>query len=327
MTAGEPLAAYDVVLLDLDGVVYLGDRVVPGAAEAVAEFGRRGHRVGFVTNNASRAAPAVAELLRRLGVPAAPEQVVTAAQAAARLLADRLPPGARVLAAGSPALAGELSAVGLHVVPRAEDGPVAVVNGFSAELTYAELAEAALAIRAGALWVATNLDATLPTPRGEVPGNGSISALLATATGRTPISAGKPAPTLLTEAVRRSQARRALFVGDRLDTDVVGARAAGLASALVFTGVSRPADLLRATPEQRPTYLCADLGGLLRAEPRLHQQPGRACCGGWVARRAGQEVQLTGSGDPVDAVRCAAALAWAVLDQTGRPAQLSGLPA
>jgi glycerol 3-phosphatase-2 len=265
----EPLCrAYDVALLDLDGVVYRGDAPVPGAAAAVAGVRAAGMRVAFVTNNASRTPEAVVARLAAVGVPASVDEVVTAAQATATLLATLVPAGARVLVTGGEGLRTAVAGAGFAVVSRATDAPAAVVQGYAEELAYADLAEAALAVRAGAVWVASNLDATIPTARGELPGNGALVALVATATGRRPdASAGKPERALHDEAVRRTGARRPLVVGDRLDTDVEGANRTGCDSLLVLTGVTDAAALLAAPPQQRPTYVAADLGALLVPYP------------------------------------------------------------
>ena len=256
--------AYDVALLDLDGVVYRGDEPVPGAADAIAAARAAGMRMAFVTNNASRTPAAVVARLAEAGVPAGEDEVATAAQATATLLRTLVPPGSRVLVTGGEGLRVAIAGAGFAVVARAGDEPAAVAQGYDPSLTYADLAEAALAVRAGAVWVASNLDATIPTARGELPGNGSLVALVATATGRRPdAAAGKPERALHDEAVRRSGARRPLVVGDRLDTDVEGARRAGCDSLLVLTGVTTRAMLEDAPAHQRPTYVGDDLRALL----------------------------------------------------------------
>ncbi len=219
----QPLATrYDVALLDLDGVVYIGPQPVVGAAEALAKARAEGMRLAFVTNNASRDPDTVAAHLSELGVPAAPEEVVTSAQAAASVVRDRLGAGATVLVTGSPALREIVAAAGLRPVSSADDRPDAVVQGFWAQLCYTDLAEAAVAVRGGSLWVATNVDATLPSPRGLLPGNGSLVGVVATASGQKPIVAGKPELPLHAEGVRRLHAKHPLVVGDRLDTDIEG---------------------------------------------------------------------------------------------------------
>lgn len=259
-SAGASLRAlYDVLLLDLDGTVYRGTEAVAGAHEALAT---NAERVFYVTNNASRRPGDVAKHLRELGFAADESTVVTSSQSAARLLAERLPVGASVLVVGTDALVDEVAGVGLTPVRSADAGPSAVVQGHSPETDWGILAEATLALRNGALWVATNVDSTLPTERGLVLGNGSLVAALRSATGREPLVAGKPAAPLLEDAVVRSGATRPLVIGDRLDTDIAGAHAVGADSMLVLTGVSTVAALLRAPSEQRPTYVAESLAAL-----------------------------------------------------------------
>jgi glycerol 3-phosphatase-2 len=305
--------AYDVALLDLDGVIYIGSKAVPGAAEALAKAGQAGMRAAFVTNNASRSPSRIAAQLTGLGVPATAADVVTSAQAAARLLAERLPAGAPVLVAGGTGLRIALRERNLRPVSTAADHPQAVVQGFSPDLSYALLAQAGLAIRAGAWYVATNADKTLPGPHGLQPGNGSIIALLVAATGVQPVVAGKPEPPLHAESVERTGAPRPLVVGDRLDTDIEGGVRGGADSLLVLTGVSTPADAILAPAGQRPTYLARDLDGLLAPHPEVTQAAdGGWSCGGWTARLAddGGKLALSGSGDPVDALRALCQEAW-----------------
>ena len=314
--SGEPLdAAYDVALLDLDGVVYIGGAAIPGAAEALSKAGAAGMRLAYVTNNASRTPAAVAALLSSLGVPAAAQDVVTSAQAAARLLAERLPAGSPVLVIGGTGLRMALRERGLRPVSTAADKPRAVVQGFAPDVSYSTLAEGGLAVRAGALFVASNADLTIPGRHGIAPGNGSLIQVIATATGVQPLVAGKPEPPLHRESVLRTGATHPLVVGDRLDTDIEGAHRAGTDSLLVLTGVTRPADVVLAPPSQRPTYLAEDLAGLLEPHPAPEQstaeEPGGYSCGGWTARRDGDRLELTGQGERVDGLRALCAAAWA----------------
>ncbi|HET8662044.1 MAG TPA: HAD-IIA family hydrolase [Micromonosporaceae bacterium] len=309
--------AYDLVILDLDGVVYLGDRPVSGAVDAVAALRRGGRSVVFATNNASRRAAEVAALLTGMGVAAEPREVLTSARATAETVARRHPGGTRVLVVGADALRAEVREAGLAPVARADEEPRLVVQGYGAQVGWADLAEACVAVRAGAEWVATNADATLPSPRGPLPGNGALVAALRTALGRDPdLVVGKPAPGLFTAAAREAGAARPLVVGDRLDTDIAGARRAGMDSLLVLTGVSGPADLLAAAAGYRPTFLATDLSGLFMVEddsrvPALPPGADTVEVAGWLARRVGRAVELGGAGRPVDALRAACALAWA----------------
>ena len=250
---------YDCLLLDLDGTVFRGHELTEGAAESLDKV--RGRKL-FVTNNASRSADEVATHLRDIGLKATADDVVTSAQSAAHLLAAQLAPDSRVLIVGTDSLADEIAAVGLRPVRLFEDKPHAVVQGHSPETGWINLAEAALAIRAGALWVAANVDATLPTERGLLPGNGSMVAALKAATDAEPQVAGKPSPTLMTDALARGDFRTPLVVGDRLNTDIAGANAAGLPSLMVLSGVNSARDAVHAVPEQRATYIGYDLRSL-----------------------------------------------------------------
>ena len=258
------ISGYDTALFDLDGVIYLGDAPVPGAAETIVALHERGIKVGFVTNNAARSPQTVAEHLVALGIPAGPEDIVTSAQAVARLMADQLPAGAAVLVTGSPALADEVRAVGLVVVAGSGDRPTAVVVGFWPELTWAEINDACFAVQAGAAWYGCNPDLTRPSLQGEAIGLGTmLTAMKVTMPGQEPILAGKPCRPLLDETLRRLGGTRPIFVGDRLDTDVEGAHVVGIDSLFVLSGSHTEADLIAAGPLQRPTYVAADISGLL----------------------------------------------------------------
>jgi HAD superfamily hydrolase (TIGR01450 family) len=254
--------AHDALLVDLDGVVRLGTQPVAGAAEALYAARAAGLHITFVTNNAAKTPQQVATALRDLGVQADDDDVLTSSTAAAALLAERLPHGSKVLVVGGDGLREPLRDHGLVPVASAEDGPAAVVQGWSPDLTWALLAEGAVAIRRGCPWVATNSDATLPSPRGPLPGNGAMVSAIAIAAGAQPEVVGKPGRALFDAAVRRTGAQHALVIGDRLDTDIAGANAADLNSLLVLTGVSGPDDLLAAPPECRPTYVGKDLSAL-----------------------------------------------------------------
>ncbi|HWB35452.1 MAG TPA: HAD-IIA family hydrolase [Rugosimonospora sp.] len=319
MTAVVPgplVDGYDLLIFDLDGVVVLGSEAVPYAVEAVNRLYAEGRRVAYATNNASRSPVQVAALLGGLGIGAVPDEVITSPQAAAELLAGRLPAGAKVLVVGSGALADEVAAAGLEPVWHADDGPVAVVQGYDAGVGWAQLAEGCVAVRAGALWVATNADRTLPSPRGPLPGNGALVAALATALDRQPDEiVGKPAPGLFAQAARRVGAGTPLVVGDRLDTDIEGAVRAGMPSLLVLTGVATPADLLAAPPSQRPSHVAADLRGLFTAGGTAALLPGDSGAGraegnGWRVRRHEHGIELSGDGTPVDALAVLCAVAW-----------------
>ena len=310
--SAEPLdTAYDVALLDLDGTVYLSSAAIPGAAEALRKAAAAGMRLAYVTNNAFRTPAAIAALLTSFGIPAAAQDVVTSAQAAARMLAERLPAGAPVLVIGGSGLRMAVRERGLRPVSTAADRPQAVVEGYSPDVSYSILAEGGLAVAAGALFVASNGDLTLPSRRGRQPGNGSLIQVITTATGVRPLVAGKPEPPLHHESVLRTGAERPLAVGDRLDTDIEGARRVGADSLLVLTGVTGPAEVILAPPAQRPTYLAEDLAGLLEPHPDVTSRGGTFRCNGWTARLDGDRLKLTGGGERIDGLRALCAAAWA----------------
>ncbi|MYV97501.1 HAD-IIA family hydrolase [Streptomyces sp. SID3343] len=308
--------AYDVALLDLDGVVYTGARAVPYAVDVLTEARRRGMALAYVTNNAARTPEAVAEHLVELGVPAKPEDVVTSAQAAARVVAERVPEGASVLVVGGEGLEVALRERGLRPVRSADDEPAAVVQGYAADVDWRQLAEASYAVMRGVPWVASNADLTIPTERGIAPGNGALVGVVRAATGTEPVVAGKPELPLHRETILRTGAKRPLVVGDRLDTDIEGACNGGVDSLLVLTGVTTPDAALAAAPGQRPTFVAEDLRALL-AEPVTARREGDAwVCGGWTVRVADGALTVEGSGERIDGLRAACAAAWSV-DSTG----------
>lgn len=304
------LSHYDALLLDLDGTVHRGDTAVPGVGDVVATAREREIAVRFVTNNAARSPDAVAAGLRGFGVDAAAGDVNTSAQAAAAVLADRLPGGATVLVVGTEALACEIRDAGLTPVETAYEAVAAVVQGFSEDTGWRGLAEACVAIRRGALWVACNADPTLPTERGPLPGNGSLVAALSTATGVEPLVAGKPDVPLLREAAAAAGGRHRLVVGDRLGTDIAGATRVGFDALLVLSGVTDAAALLAAIPEQRPRYLGADVHALLDEAGRsaIAEMPG------WKANADGDTLEVDGDGDTLDLLRTLCARWWAERD-------------
>ncbi|MBF4163824.1 HAD-IIA family hydrolase [Nocardioides sp. CBS4Y-1] len=311
-------------MLDLDGVVYVGGEAVPGAAEAIESARSSGTHVAFVTNNASRPPATVADHLSDLGVAAVADDVVTSAQAAARVLVDRLGAGSRVAMLGAEGLRSALEAVGLEPVA-VDDEAGALVTGYGPDVLWRDVMRAAVRVREGLWWVASNTDMTIPTPYGVAPGHGVLVDTLRRFSEVEPTVAGKPAAPLLEETIRRVGGEHPLMVGDRLDTDIEGGRDLGLATLLVRTGVSGLADLVSAQPPLRPTYLSGDLGGLLVAHPEVEAGAGTARCGGWSASVVDGCLRVEGEGDDDDWWRAAVGAAWLHLDDTGRPADVTGL--
>jgi glycerol-1-phosphatase len=317
-----PLSTYyDAALLDLDGVVYLGGTPIPGASDALHDAAARGMKLAYVTNNASRTPHAIAAQLTAMGVPASASDIVTSAQAAAHLLSDKLPASAPVLVVGGAGLRQAVRERGLRPVTSAAAKPLAVVQGYAPGIDYGLLAEGVLALNAGAWYVLTNADPTLPTPRGAQPGNGSLAQVLIHATGQQPVVAGKPEPPLHAESVQRVGAKRPLVVGDRLDTDIEGAFRGGADSLLVLTGVTHPAELLLAGPAHQPSYVAADLAGLNTSHPEVVRANGGFSCGGWTAAAGPDESWLgvRGTGDWIDGLRALCGAAWAAGPPDGSP--------
>nr|WP_218844969.1 HAD-IIA family hydrolase [Microbacterium pseudoresistens] len=310
-----PLADVDVVLADLDGVVYAGAGAIPHAIDSLVEV-QRTRRLAYITNNASRTDAAVAAHLSELGLVAAPDDVVTSPQAAMRLLAGRLPAGARILVVGGEGLVVEVEKAGFVVTRSAEDAPQAVVQGFSPEVGWKDLAEAAFALKVpedegGIPWIATNNDWTIPQERGLAPGNGTLVSAVHTAVGRLATVAGKPETPIFEEAVARYGATRPLFIGDRLDTDILGACRAGIASALVVTGVDRPKHILAAPEGSRPTYILGDLRELHEPYPQAQVSGDAVTVRDATVRIDGPDVVIVRAGSrPIDLLRAGAAAIW-----------------
>jgi HAD superfamily hydrolase (TIGR01450 family) len=245
--ATTPLEGIDAVFADLDGVVYAGAGSIPFAVDSLNRT-KRDRPVGYITNNASRSDASVAQHLAELGLDVVPDDVVTSPQAAMRLLEERVEPGALVFVVGGEGIVTELEKRGFRVTRSADDSPAAVVQGFAPDVGGRELAEASFALNAhggpdseesGIPWIATNMDWTIPVARGIAPGNGTLVSEVHTAVGRFPVVAGKPETPIFEEAKRRFGAERPLVVGDRLDTDILGANRAGMASAVVLSGIDR----------------------------------------------------------------------------------------
>ncbi|MFF8847776.1 HAD hydrolase-like protein [Streptomyces sp. NPDC015127] len=303
--------AYDTALLDLDGVVYAGGAAIVHAVESLTTAGAGGMHLAYVTNNALRTPDAVAAHLTELGIPTAAGDVITSAQAVARLIAEQVPSGSPVLVVGGEGLRVALRERGLEPVESAEDGPVAVVQGYGGpELPWGRFAEACYAIARGVPWFASNTDLTIPSARGIAPGNGAAVEVVRIATGAEPQIAGKPLPPMHRETILRTGAERPLVVGDRLDTDIEGAFNGGVDSLLVLTGVTDAAQLLAAVPQHRPTYVDADLRGMLAPQPEVAEVDGEFRCGGWSAAVRGDEFVLDGEGTPLDGLRALCGAAW-----------------
>lgn len=284
---------YQLCLLDLDGVIYRGKDPVEHAADAVTQAAQEGMVITYTTNNPSRRPAVVAAQIAGFGLECRPEQVITSAIVAARMLAVKVERGSKVLVVGGEHLREEVHGQGFEVVGRASENPQAVIMGWFPQIGWEQLKEACFAIEAGARFFCTNRDLTLPREHGITPGIGTFVNAVSQATGKQPEAmAGKPESAMY-DVERDIYAQggqtlvpvsRSLPVGDRLDTDIEAANRGGYDSLLVLTGVSHAKDLLLAGPMLRPTYIATDLRGL--NEP--HREPamladGSFELGGWRA--------------------------------------------
>jgi phosphoglycolate/pyridoxal phosphate phosphatase family enzyme len=262
-----------ILIFDLDGVIYRGDTVVPGAIPTLHRLTTAGHRLFFLTNNSTRSRRDYAEKITAMGFPAEPEQVMTSAYATGLYLRHQGAEGKRVFLIGEHGLAEEMTLAGLIVVPLDSDERADyVVVGLDRFLTFAKLQRAFVEVRGGAAFVATNKDPTYPMEEGkEIPGGGSMVAALEYALGVTPVAIGKPEPYTLEEILRLAAGRpeEAVMIGDRLDTDIRVGRRVGLKTVLPLTGVTTPAVLESAAPEERPDFVIDSLEELPGIVARL----------------------------------------------------------
>ena len=322
-------ASYDLLMFDLDGVVYVDGHAVDHAAESIASARSLGVHIAFITNSPSRTPEQVAANLRELGISASPQDVVTSAQAAARLLVRDHGRGAPVAVLGADGLVEAVREAGLEPVEVGDERAVAIVSGYAPEMPWRVIMRGATLIRNGLPWVATNTDLTLPLDDGLAPGHGALVRLISDFADVTPQVAGKPQRPLLDETRLRVEGERPLMVGDRLDTDIVGAHEAGTDSLLVMTGVSSLSDLARAEPVERPTWIGHDLTALTRPGVEATESQDGFRAGPWNARAAGSELVVDGHGDsPEDRDAWWVAVsraAWHHLDRTGREVDTSGL--
>jgi HAD superfamily hydrolase (TIGR01450 family) len=310
-----PLEGVDLVLADLDGVVYQGHRPIDHAIASLTKASKRA-QLGFITNNASRTPASVAEQIVALGLPARPDDVVTSPQAAIRVLSRLSEPGSLVLVVGGEGLTSEVERAGFRVTRFADDSPDAVIQGFSPEVGWTDLAQASFALqrRPEIPWVATNTDWSIPVEGGVAPGNGALVSAVHLAVGRLATFAGKPEKEIFDVALERFGPQgEALMIGDRLDTDILGANRAGMRSALVLTGIDTPKTLLASDESMRPTYVFEDLRDLHQAYPNtirsedsdgVHTvEVGRA-----VVRRKGHVIRVARAGRKIDLIRAGAAI-------------------
>lgn len=272
MTAAQPqrsVADFSAYLLDLDGVVYRGNLLLPGARAFVEWADATGRAALFVSNNSFATVEEVTEKLARLGAPRPEGRVVTAGSATVAAVAERFP-GGRIYALATASVETMARAVGLQPVWReTTDGPSpdAVIVGLDRTLTYARLARGLRAVLDGAAFYAVNRDPRLPVEDGFEPGTGAIVAAVEAASGQAPTVIGKPEPGIVLQSLRRLGVapERALMIGDGLDLDIVAGHAAGLTTALTLSGLTNATQAAEASGVRRPDYVFADLAALLAA--------------------------------------------------------------
>lgn len=302
---------YDVLLADLDGVVYEGSAAIKGAPEAIQELQKQGLPIGYVTNNSSRKPETIASQLAGFGVHCEPENIIGSGKTGVDILKTLVPTGSKVLVVGGEGLRARVTEGGFELVSDSSAKPDAVIQGFAPDVSWRDLAEAAFSIQNGAKWVATNQDWTLPQEKGLAPGNGTLVSAVHTAVGQLPIVAGKPEPAIFHTAVEHFGAKRALFIGDRIDTDIIGANRAGIDSVLVLTGVSTRKEVIGIKPEGRPTYIIGSMSELLKPykAPKKTKR-GYSCDGAEVEMLENKVVVTFGDPKSLGALRAACAVIY-----------------
>ena len=308
-----PIDGLEVILSDLDGVIYQGPRPIDHAVDSLIATGVP---LAYLTNNASRTPQQVADQLAGFGLPATPDRVVTSPQAAVRVLAGMIEPGSLVLVVGGEGLTSELENAGYRITRQADDTPVAVVQGFAPDVGWRDLAQAAFALQRdeSVVWLATNTDWSIPVEGGVAPGNGALVSAVHLAVGRLATFAGKPETPMFELALERyAPSGKALMIGDRLDTDVLGANRAGIASGLVLTGIDTPKELFATDPTGAPTYVFEDLRQLLEPYPAIEKSVDGSglhtvSVGKAIITRKDHVVRVVRPGSRIDTVRAAAAI-------------------
>jgi len=302
---------YDVLLADLDGVVYEGTAAIKDAPEAIRALKQQGLPIGYVTNNSSRKPETIAEQLAGFGVVCEPDDIIGSGKTGVDILKTMVPAGSKVLVVGGEGLRSRVLEGGFELVVDSSEKPDAVIQGFAPDVSWRDLAEAAFSIQNGAKWVATNQDWTLPQEKGLAPGNGTLVSAVHTAVGQLPIVAGKPEPAIFLTAVEHFGAKKALFIGDRIDTDITGANRAGLDSVLVLTGVSTRKEVLGIKPEGRPTYIIGSMAELLKPykAPKKTKR-GFSCDGAEVELLDSKVIVTVGDPKSLGALRAACAVIY-----------------
>lgn len=322
-STNQPLSeAYKLAFLDLDGVVYRGKNPVDHAAENIHKAEDLGMLVEYTTNNSSRLQSVVADQLKGFGLDVEPWQVITSSVVAARMVAREVPEGAKVFVLGAQHLRDEVAGQGLQVVDKAEDQPVAAIQGWYPDMSWNEMAQIAYAVEHGATYFVTNRDLTIPRELGIAPGCGSMIMAVINATGVEPVaSAGKPESAMYDEARLLAAhdggepmaKHLCLAIGDRLDTDIEAGNRGGYDSLAVLTGVTNPDELMHAPAHLRPTFIAKDLRGLNEPAPVVERTQEGWMCRNAQARLVGDELQVNDISS-VDGLRAACCAMWEAAD-------------
>lgn len=302
---------YDTLLCDLDGVIYEGKDAIVDSVETINEFISKGIPVGYVTNNSSRKPETVAEQLGGFGIAADSESVISSAKTGVDILATLIPAGAKVLVVGGEGLRSRVTEAGFELVQNSDAKPAGVIQGFDPSVAWTDLAEASYSIANGAKWVATNQDWTIPREKGIAPGNGTLVSAVHTAVGQLPIVAGKPEPAIFRTALEHFGSKKAIFIGDRIDTDIRGANSAEIDSVLVMTGISTRKEVLGVKNEDRPVFIIETMAELLAEYDQPKKTKRGFACKGVEVELLGNKVLVT-HGDPksIGALRAACAVIY-----------------
>lgn len=269
------LTGYDALLADLDGVIYTENEPIPHATNTINKLKIP---IAYLTNNASRSPQQIATHLKNIGINQ-PKNIITSVQAAIKILQQHVKPNTKILTIGSEYLKQQITQANFTPINQHNEKPQAIIQGFDPNINWKDLAQIAYATQNNNIpWVATNSDLTIPQKNGLAPGNGSLIATITNTTHKTPLIAGKPKPTLFHIANQQLQTNNPLMVGDRLDTDILGANNANIHTALVLTGVNTAWDALTAPNKQQPTYLIENLQQLTQNYPKIVKKNNKHYC-------------------------------------------------
>jgi len=259
-----------LIILDLDGVVYRGKKVIPQAPKTIARLKQRGHRVYFLTNNSALTRRGFQQRLSHFGIDCRKEEIMSTAYATTCFLKRRGCKGTAFVI-GGPGLAREMERAGFRLARNNKRKIDFVIVGMDRHFRYHDLYTAQQAIMKGALFVASNADSTYPVEGGVLPGAGTMVSAIRTASSTKPVIVGKPNTFMLKEILREASvsAKKAIMVGDRFETDILLGKRCGLKTVLVLTGITKLSDLKKIRKDKKPDYIIRDISGLLKLKDIL----------------------------------------------------------